>query len=270
MKRRAILNLVILFFSIGCCKGQDIYQVKWKKEIPYIMTGTITFGTGLYLESQTSIYTLQEINSLDKNAIVSFDRRAAGHNSNTAHKASNYLFYGSAGLPLFFLADKKGRDNIHHIAVLYGETIFITAGLTLLTKYSTRRTRPFVYNSDADNNKKFKTTAKGSFFSGHASITAANTFFTAKIFSDLYPDSKWKPAVWGLAAAIPAATGYLRVKAGKHFPTDVIAGYAVGASVGLLVPHFHLARKGGKTKKGSKKDLSFYGGPDGLYLSCRF
>ena len=34
-------------------------------------------------------------------------------------------------------------------------------------------------------------------------------------------------------------TAYLRVRAGKHFLTDVIAGYAVGATIGILVPHLH-------------------------------
>jgi hypothetical protein len=33
--------------------------------------------------------------------------------------------------------------------------------------------------------------------------------------------------------------GYLRLKAGKHFLSDNLLGYAVGASAGILVPHLH-------------------------------
>jgi hypothetical protein len=46
--------------------------------------------------------------------------------------------------------------------------------------------------------------ARKSFFSGHASMTACNTFFAAKIWSDMHPNSKLKPWVWTAAAAVPA------------------------------------------------------------------
>lgn len=40
-------------------------------------------------------------------------------------------------------------------------------------------------------------------------------------------------------------TGVARVEAGKHFWTDVLAGAAVGAAVGLLVPVLHHNRTPG-------------------------
>lgn len=39
---------------------------------------------------------------------------------------------------------------------------------------------------------------------------AANTFFAAKVFLDYFPESPWKPMVWGLAAALPAWTSVER------------------------------------------------------------
>lgn len=36
-----------------------------------------------------------------------------------------------------------------------------------------------------------------------------------------------------------AFVGYERVCSGEHFPTDVLAGALVGASIGVLVPHLH-------------------------------
>ncbi|MCB0632786.1 MAG: phosphatase PAP2 family protein, partial [Lewinella sp.] len=73
-----------------------------------------------------------------------------------------------------------------------------------------------------------------SFFSGHTSIVACNSFMAAKMLTDFYPESKVKPIIWTTATLLPAITGYLRVKAGKHFITDVLAGLAAGAAVGLL------------------------------------
>ena len=41
------------------------------------------------------------------------------------------------------------------------------------------------------------------------------------------------------AAVPPAVVGYYRMKGGKHFRTDVLAGIAVGAATGILIPELH-------------------------------
>ena len=84
--------------------------------------------------------------------------------------------------------------------------------------------------------------ARKSFFSGHTSMTAANSFYAAKVYADMYPDSKWKPWVWTAAALLPAVTAQQRMAAGKHFFTDVLVGYGVGALIGWGIPQLHLQR----------------------------
>ncbi len=81
--------------------------------------------------------------------------------------------------------------------------------------------------------------ARLSFFSGHASNTAAMSFFTAQTLVQNRPDMQNKGLVWATAATLPALTALWRVKAGKHFPTDVIVGYGIGALIGVLVPNLH-------------------------------
>jgi hypothetical protein len=39
--------------------------------------------------------------------------------------------------------------------------------------------------------------------------------------------------VWAGAGALGAATGVLRIRAGQHFPTDVLVGAAVGTAFGI-------------------------------------
>jgi len=239
---------IILLFLISLSWAQSPYHLQPKKELAYFGTGLGTAGLGFVARSQTNVFTEDNLNLLLPNAIWEFDRNATTRYSLSAQSASDVLWYSSHAMPLLFLAGEKTRQDFGKISTLYGETILITSGLTLLTKYSVRRARPYSYNQDAPLAKRLSLDAKGSFFSGHTSLTAANTFFVAKVFSDYYPDSKWKPVVWVTAATVPAVTGYLRIQAGRHFPTDVIVGYVVGAAVGYFTPHLHKINKK-KTEK---------------------
>ena len=58
---------------------------------------------------------------------------------------------------------------------------------------------------------------------------------------DYHPDARIsaKIGIWAFAASIPAVTGYLRIRGGKHFPTDTIVGYLVGGLVGIGIPALH-------------------------------
>lgn len=210
------------------------------------------------------LYSADQLEILDKNSINSFDRKSVNYFSDDVHKLSNNFWHSSFIIPALLALKKDCRNDLMTIGALWGETIVINAGITVLVKYSVQRTRPFVYNPDAPTEKKLTTNAKSSFFSGHTSMTAANTFFAAKVFSDYYPNSNWKPVVWSVAATIPAITGYLRVKAGKHFPTDTIVGYSVGALTGFFVPHLH------KSRVLKENGLTLYGGPNGLLVNWQF
>ena len=254
------------FFIILCnflnpAVAQSPYELSWKKDGGLVALGGISTGLGLYLRSNQATLTIAELEALNPNTINSFDRIATEYYSTKAAKASDFFWGGSHALPFLFLVNKKTRKDFSKISALYGETFFITLGLTVLVKSTANRIRPFAYNTLAPLDEKTSPNATTAFPSGHTSITAANCFFAAKIFADYFPDSKWKPVVWTSAAVIPAITGYLRVRAGKHFPTDTIAGYLLGASAGILIPHLH---------KKKSKNLSFHGGLNGLLVQVSF
>jgi len=223
--------------------AQSPYQLSWKKESSLLGLGLVTLAGGYYLESQTDPLSFEEISELNPNDINSFDREAIYNYSVAASDASDVLVVSAHLLPALFLANKKSKSEFGKIFVLYSETILITTGFTKLTKRSTRRTRPFVYNDLASNDRKEEKGARYSFFSGHTSLTTANYFFAAKVFSDYFPDSKLKPYIWTTAVVVPALTGYLRVKGGKHYYTDVMTGFAVGALIGYMVPQLHRSDK---------------------------
>ena len=86
---------------------------------------------------------------------------------------------------------------------------------------------------------KMEKTSRRSFYSGHTSSAFASMVFLAGVFERLYPDSDARGWVWGGCLAAATTTGYLRYAAGRHYPTDILAGAAVGAFVGYLVPALH-------------------------------
>ena len=255
---------ILIVFLLGplITIAQSPYQLDWKKESILLGSGILTYSGSFYLESKISPLSLEEIYALDRADVNSFDRKASFFFSNKARRTSDVLRTSSYLIPSLLLINKKQRKDFTTIALLYGETLLLTKGITKLTKRTTKRIRPFVYNELASLSEKQKVKAQFSFFSGHVSGTSANCFFTAKVFSDYFPNSKFKPLVWTGAALIPAATGYLRVKGGRHFYTDVIAGYFVGAGIGILVPHLH------KNRKDRKLSLSPI--PNGVYMSWTF
>ncbi|MBL7775291.1 MAG: phosphatase PAP2 family protein [Saprospiraceae bacterium] len=239
--------------------AQSPYRIRLGTELAFTSVGLAATFLGAQFRSGVPIYSGDQLAALDAASINRFDRNTVHYYSLGAHQASNVFWITAMATPTLFLAGKKTRQSIGAVAVLWSETMFITSGLTLMTKYAVRRTRPFVYNPDVEVRKKRNANARGSFFSGHTSMSAASTFFAATVFSDYYPDSKWKPVIWGAAAAIPAVTGYLRVRGGRHFPTDVIVGYAVGSLVGWGVPALH-------RRKVLPEKMSMSAGPGGLSL----
>lgn len=97
------------------------------------------------------------------------------------------------------------------------EGLLLTYGITGAMKLASGRTRP-----DGSNSRSFP--------SGHSSGTAC----AAVILWDRYGAGAGIPA-----AAIAAFTALSRVTLEKHYPSDVIAGAAIGISVGLAVAGAH-------------------------------
>lgn len=126
--------------------------------------------------------------------------------------------------------------------VVYLEAHSLNALLTTAAKISVRRPRPYTH-SDAPAARAL-TAAQGSdayvsFFSGHSSTTYTSAMAGSILYS-LRTDELWaRHTMWGLEFASAALTAQLRVRAGRHYRTDVWVGSLVGAGVGLLVPAVH-------------------------------
>jgi hypothetical protein len=211
----------------------------------FAVDGTTTLGLGavsglgLYLVQQKHGLSAGELANLKKSDVPSFDRFSAGYYSDRAQTASDYLCYGSLLVAPGLLAlNDNARGRYGQVLALYVETMLATDAIFTMTVGTTYRYRPYLYGPEGGDGRNGKI-ATNSFFAGHTAHTATATFFAAKVFHDFNPDSPAQPFVWGAAAIIPAAVAYYRIEAGKHFLSDNIVGYTLGATMGIVVPQLH-------------------------------
>jgi membrane-associated phospholipid phosphatase len=178
--------------------------------------------------------------SIDRSAISqTIDPHAA-----TYSNIGLYTAIGFAVLDPILSGFRDGTDALLVDAFMYAESGSLALTLTDVTKIAVRRPRPIDYincgSAAQQAGPGCASTDLGlSFFSGHASGVAA-IGATATYLA--FVRSPRSPRPWitlGVATAVTAFVSYERVRAGEHFPTDVIAGSMAGAAVGVLVPHLH-------------------------------
>jgi undecaprenyl-diphosphatase len=179
--------------------------------------------------------------SIDRLAVTQHVDANAGTYSDVALGAA----IGFALLDPFLSAYRDGWDAALVDAVMYAETASLTETLTDITKIAVRRPRPIDYvncpSSTASTSQcTGNTDLQLSFFSGHASTVGA-LGATATYLAFQRAGAR-APRPWITFSASLALTTFVsieRVRAGQHFPTDVIAGSLAGAMIGVLVPHLH-------------------------------
>lgn len=74
----------------------------------------------------------------------------------------------------------------------------------------------------------------GSFPSGHSTLSAAAYLTLAMLVASLEPRRRTKGLAYGLAGALVVAVGFSRVYLGVHWPSDVLAGWCLGAAWALM------------------------------------
>jgi hypothetical protein len=116
-------------------------------------------------------------------------------------------------LPLIYWCVDKRRG------IRIGVLVFLSAAINLRLKLSFAQPRPY----DLDPALGMAKESSFGLPSGHAQTSAVLWGSAAPIFR----------APWGLilAIAMPLLVGISRIYLGVHFPTDVLAGWAIGAAI---------------------------------------
>lgn len=247
-----LISVIILIFAVF----HSTIVLAQPKNSPYKMHAVLDFPiigvsglgsfTGRYVQTQIDPLTSVEISNLTTTNIPSIDLSAHSKWSPTADKVSNLGTYAAMMTPgLLFFSPKIRRGDWGSIILLSAETFAMTDFAIQMTKSQVLRPRPYLYNPDIviPNNLLDNREHRFSMMSGSTAYSSAMCFTGASMFADYHPKSKYKPLVWVAAAVIPASIGYLRYRSGHHYPTDIITGYAVGASIGLFIPYIHRKAK---------------------------
>lgn len=216
------------------------YDLDDGRETALTAAGAGLLLTGLARRGGLEPLTAEELAALDARTLPALDRLAVHRWSPAADLASDVLVWTLSAAPVGLVLAQENAGRSERGAIMYAETMLLSGGATVLLKHATGRPRPYAYNDDPriPDALRRSRSARTSFPSGHtAQAFAAMTFF-ATVHRRWYPhaDAGW---VWAGCLGSAAATGVLRVESGRHFPTDVLAGAALGAAIGWLVPRLH-------------------------------
>ncbi len=219
------------------------YNVRLKAEIPITIAAIAAVYYGYSRLSETASLTPTEVMELDPSDVNRFDRPALdipASGYGRAREISDYLLNGSVAGVSLLLLDRKIRANWLSFITLYGQAHMLGSGLYQSAAFPIRKARPLAYNTSLSPAERSGKNTSNSFFSGHVGSTATATFFAAKVYSDHHILTWTQKALLFTAAAIPPGlVAHYRVQGGKHFRSDVITGFLVGAATGILIPELH-------------------------------
>ncbi len=172
----------------------------------------------------------------DPVSLPGIDRAALHTFSGSAGTASSVLLAGVvAGSGLASLAGATPAQVRGHAAV-YANALAWSLATSQWLKVLAHRSRPVLYTADAAAAASDRDSRR-SFPSGHAALAfAATTAYVVMAGRERLPH-RTRNAVLLYAASLGVAA--LRVSAGKHFPTDVAGGAALGTGIGWLAAKVH-------------------------------
>lgn len=183
--------------------------------------------------------------SLDRASIPGFDRWVIGNYSPVLSEMSSVVAAGILAVPVGVnvwdgLRGESAWAGLMVDAIILQEALMLSGSLSSFAKSFRLHSTPISYDPAVPEEEKRIPQNASSFFSNHTASAFATAVFSAYTFQARHPDSRLVPWVWGGTMAMAAGVGSMRILSGKHFPSDVLVGAAVGAACGYLLPKLHM------------------------------
>jgi membrane-associated phospholipid phosphatase len=172
----------------------------------------------------------------DEEAVNPLDREVVRWRSRSLDALSYVLEIAALITPVVSSLRRHGPSrNLFGDLLVYAEIIAINSAANIVVKTVVARPVPRVYTPLFPELER-EARGYGSFYSGHCAHTTGALMANA-VIGDLQGRRALWP--WMLVAGGTVFMSAARVRAGRHFYTDVLAGSAAGAIVGALVPCLH-------------------------------
>jgi membrane-associated phospholipid phosphatase len=234
------LPLAFLFsatlLTAGEAEAAPAYRLEPEVDGPLLLVGGAVTAGFLFLEEAPSETCAR---GCDRAKVVFLDRWAAGSYSLPWSTVGD-IATGATILfgPLVLTLHEGFRDGMHDNLVV-GEAVLLSSALQVLSSYAVPRARPRAYGGEeVPFEDRTNANAARSFFSGHTADAVASVVASARTLQKL-GHTRLANLVLGFGLAGSTFVGTARVMSGGHFPTDVLAGGAIGAGFGILMPWMH-------------------------------
>lgn len=201
-----------------------------------VIAGTLGLAVGLSLipvPVPRGTWRRELFGRVDASVHARFSPRAA--------RISDLTLAATVVAPIAYLTGATIEDADGDRLMLYTEALAINLALFQGAKRLVQRPRPYLY-STLPGVARYAATqgedAYRSFYSAHAA-TAFCTATAGAYLAALSGSRGMRHAAWGGGFAGAAAVANLRVRAGKHFYSDVAIGALIGIAIGYAVPALH-------------------------------
>lgn len=206
------------------------------------LTGVVAVGA-LGLSFGLSVIPIRDEHGLWRHELFgAVDDTVHDNFSLRASSISDGLVVATLVAPVVYLTGTSIEDADGDRLLIYGESLAINLALYQGVKRLVQRPRPYLYSKAADAMQFAEGAgddAHLSFYSGHAASTFCAATTGAYLVAASSGSRRERMLAWAGGFAGAAATANLRVRAGKHFYSDVAVGALVGIAVGYLVPALH-------------------------------
>lgn len=202
-----------------------------------VIGGALGLSLGLSLipiRTHRAMWQRELFGRVDHAVHASFSPRAA--------QISDATLAATVAAPLAYLVAGTIDDADGDRLMLYGEALAINLALFQGAKRLVQRPRPYLYSTlpgVADYAAREGDDAYQSFYSAHAATAFCAATAGAYLAGTTSVSRGVRNLAWGSGFAAAASVANLRVRAGKHFYSDVAIGAIVGIAIGYVVPALH-------------------------------
>ena len=235
MRRVIVWSLLTVSGATAAAQSTSpppIYRANWADVAAVAVTGVVAVLPGILKLPKGP----PSCAPCDPSGLLGIDQSVIGRNSALARNSSTVLLLGVGGIASYLSAHDVSSPQARGNLAVLANSISWTAASTEWLKVLVRRERPVLYTSgaaaaatDPDNQRSFP--------SGHTSVAfaLATSYLVLANREHLPHRTRNAMLLYGGATGV----GVLRTQGGSHFPTDVLAGAALGAGIGWLVATIH-------------------------------